>query len=137
MTTIDSNPVNIERTIEKVYAFLNDLRNYKNLIPTDLGEIEASEGEASMNLKGLGAFALKRVESIPNRFIKLQPEGKLPFSFHIEWELNEAGPSTRVQGRIMANMNPFIRMMAEPRLRKFVEDQSHLLKEYLEREIGS
>lgn len=135
MTSIDSKPVLIERNVSKVYQFLQDLRNYKKLIPTDLGTVEASESEAALNLKGLGSFSLRRIEARLNEFIRLQPEGKLPFQFHIEWDLKEEGEQTTVKASIKANLNPFIRMMAEPKLRQFVEQQSHRLKEYLEQEI--
>jgi len=135
MTAIESEPIQISRNAEKVFNFLNDLRNYSKLISEDVGSVQAEERSAELDVKGLGRFNVAIEESRPNQYIRLLPSGKLPFSFNIEWRITESGEHCTVQGSINAKLNPFIRMMAEPKLRSFVENQAHLLKSYLENEI--
>jgi len=135
MTAIESESIHISRSSEKVFSFLNDLRNYSKLISPDVGSVQAEERSAELNVKGLGTFNISIDESRPNDYILLLPSGKLPFSFNIEWRITDAHDGCSVQGSINAKLNPFIRMMAEPKLRSFVEDQGHLLKTYLENEI--
>ena len=135
MTAIESESIQISKSPQKVFNFLNDLRNYSKLISPDVGTVQAEERSADLDVKGLGKFNISIEESRPNEYIRLLPSGKLPFSFNIEWRITGSGESCSVQGIINAKLNPFIRMMAEPKLRSFVEDQGHLLKTYLENEI--
>lgn len=135
MTEIESESIQIARSASNVYAFLNDLRNYSKLIDQEVGTVTAEEKSAKLDVKGLGKFELRIEESKENEYIRLIPSGKLPFSFHIEWHITPSGDHCAVKGRINAKLNPFIRMMAEPKLRSFVENQGHRLKTYLENEI--
>ncbi|MFT5724424.1 MAG: carbon monoxide dehydrogenase subunit G [Bacteroidia bacterium] len=136
MTEINSDELKIDRNPEAVYAFLNDLRNYENLMPTnDVSDFTATVDKAELSLKGLGQFSISVTESTPNSLIRLKPKGKLPFSFDIEWHISGAGDSTTVVGKINAELNMFMKMMAEPKLRNFVDQQAHKLKAYLEREV--
>jgi len=134
-TAIESESIQIERPASKVFAFLNDLRNYEKLIPSDVGTVNAEAKKAELDVKGLGKFSLVIDEGRSDEYIRLIPSGKLPFTFDIEWLINASGDLSTVAGRINAKLNPFIKMMAEPKLRSFVEKQSHRLKEYLENEI--
>jgi len=136
MTVIESDKIEILRKSENIYGFLNDLRNYAKLIPEDIGSVEAEEKEALLNVKGLGKFKISIVDTNPPAYIKLRPEGKLPFKFDIEWRIEPgANGSSVVQGIINAKLNAFIRMMAEPKLRDFVDKQAYRLKEFIENEI--
>jgi len=137
MTNIESDKIVISRDSNKVFEFLNDLRNYDKLIPSDIGSIQASEKEAELSVKGLGKFQLSITDSVASNLIKLLPQGKLPFKFDIEWRIEEhADGGSEVQGIINAKLNAFIRMMAEPKLRDFVDQQAYRLKDFLENEIA-
>lgn len=136
MTEISSEEIQISRSAEKVFNFLKDLRNFKNLMPSDVADFSATEQEANLNLKGLGQFTINLTEQNPSRQIRLTPKGKLPFKFDIEWLITDKGESSSVVGKINAELNMFMKMMAEPKLRSFLEKQAHKLKEYLETEIA-
>lgn len=136
MTVVESERIKIERSAESIFHFLSDLRNYSHLIPTEMGEVTAEKDEASIKLKGLGDFHLSILEKRDNSFIKLLPKGKLPFKFDIEWHLVEDGAQAFVQGKINADLNVFMKMMAESKLRDFVDKQAHKLKSFLENEIA-
>ncbi|MBO6516696.1 MAG: SRPBCC family protein [Bacteroidia bacterium] len=135
MTEISSDEIKVNRGVDKVYTFLKDLRNLKNLMPEDVGGFEATEEEAQLDLKGLGKFSISITDQEENKRIKLTPKGKLPFKFDIEWLLTNNGDNSVVVGRINAELNMFMKMMAEPKLRSFLDSQAHKLKDYLESEI--
>lgn len=137
MTEISSDTLVINKKAENVFNFLADLRNYKNLMPDDVGEFSATEEDADLNLKGLGKFHIKLTEKEAYKRLKLTPSGKLPFKFHIEWVIADNGDSSTVTGHINAELNMFMKMMAEPKLRSFVDKQAHKLKDFLETEITS
>lgn len=137
MTEIQSESLNIERSADQVFAFLKDLRNYENLMPSsDVTNFSATEEEASLSLKGLGQFNITVEEQIPSSLIRLKPSGKLPFKFNIEWSIKPSENGAIVVGQINAELNMFMKMMAEPKLRSFVDQQAHKLKTFLESEIA-
>lgn len=137
MTEIKSEALNIARNADQVFAFLKDMRNYENLMPSnDVSEFNATEEQASLSLKGLGQFSITVEEQIPSTLIRLKPKGKLPFSFNIEWRITNDANGSVVVGIINAELNMFMKMMAEPKLRSFVDQQAHKLKTYLENEIA-
>ena len=136
MTEIATDPIIINRTAVQVFDFLSDLGNYKNLMPEDQVSDFVSTGDsATLQVKGLGAFEIKITNTIPHEHIRIVPNGKLPFKFDIEWLLTEDDTRCRVIGKINAELNMFIRMVAEPKLRGFVDGQAYKLKNYLEQEI--
>jgi carbon monoxide dehydrogenase subunit G len=136
MTEIQSESLRIERNSEQVFAFLSDLRNYEKLMPSDdVSDFKATPEKAELSLKGLGHFDITIEEQSPNSRIKLKPTGKLPFKFNIEWLITDNDSYTVVVGQINAELNMFMKMMAEPKLRSFVDKQAHKLKEFLEKEI--
>jgi carbon monoxide dehydrogenase subunit G len=135
MTEISSEELSINRSSDRVYNFLNDLRNYENLMPSDVTSFSATEENASLDLKGLGKFTIDVAERVEGKKIRLKPTGKLPFQFDIEWLISSVGDQSKVVGKINAELNMFMKMMAEPKLRSFVDKQAYKLKEYLESEI--
>ncbi len=137
MTEISSEELKIKRSPSKVFDFLSDLRNYENLMPaSEVSDFKASNDKAELSLKGLGAFSITIEDSQKDQRIKLKPKGKLPFSFDIEWIIQPNGDDSSVVGKINAELNMFMKMMAEPKLRSFVDSQAHKLKTYLEQEIA-
>ena len=137
MTEIPSEELIINRSATQVYQFLNDLRNYENLMPaSDVSDFSASEDQAQLSLKGLGKFQISIDQRTPDAYIKLLPKGKLPFQFDIEWHITSKGDTSLIQGKINADLNMFMKMMAEPKLRSFVDNQAHKLKTFLESEIA-
>ena len=137
MTEIQSEALKIARSADQVFAFLKDMRNYENLMPSnDVSDFSATEQQADLSLKGLGHFNITVEEEIPSSLIRLKPKGKLPFSFNIEWNITSDENGSVVVGKINAELNMFMKMMAEPKLRSFVDQQAHKLKTYLENEIA-
>lgn len=136
MTEIQSDKLSINRNAQKIYDFLSDLRNYENLMPSsDVSDFNATKEKAELSLKGLGQFNITIEEQVQASLIRLKPKGKLPFSFNIEWHITDNGDEANVVGKINADLNMFMKMMAEPKLRSFVDQQAHKLKTYLENEI--
>ncbi|MCB9262976.1 MAG: hypothetical protein H6607_11435 [Flavobacteriales bacterium] len=135
MTEIESEELIVSRKSEKVYHFLKDLRNYAKLLPSDATLIYAEEKEAEIHLSGLGKFKVSVIDSKPNNWLKLKPQGKLPFSFDIEWHIKDIADHCTVKGKINAQLNMFIKMIAEPKLKDFVKSQAYKLKDFIENEV--
>lgn len=134
MTRIESDPIQINKAVSSVYQFLSDLRNYKELMPDRVTEFDAGEDEARLRIEGLGKFSMRRGNCMPDSLIELIPEGSLPFSFTMRWELQETDANTRVLGIIDADLNMMLKMLAQGPLREFINTQAHRIREVIEKQ---
>jgi carbon monoxide dehydrogenase subunit G len=135
LTQINSQEVFVERQVSEVFHFLCDLRNYEKLMPDDVVHFEAEPHLAKLNIKGLGSFDIEVSETLANQKITLQPKGKLPFDFDIQWFLKTENNQTVISGQVNANLNAFMKMMAGSRLKDFVSSQASKMKNHLETSI--
>ncbi|MBI1305355.1 MAG: hypothetical protein GC181_01935 [Bacteroidetes bacterium] len=135
-TIIESDSVIVDRPLGAVFAFLSDLRNYEPLMKGIITGFSADEDRASLSVQGLGEFSIAKSDVQFNKSITLHPSGKLPFPFDIIWSFSELGDKqTFVKGAVHAELNMFMKMMAEGKLRTFVSSQSEKMKDYLESQI--
>jgi len=134
-THLNSEAVLVERKAKDVFKFLSDLRNYEALMPEDVVQFEANEQIAKLNLKGLGAFEIHLGKEENENRIVLIPKGKLPFSFNIHWNLIPQVDHTTVSGVVNAELNVFMKMMAEAKLKEFVTSQASKMKAHIENGI--
>lgn len=136
LTVIPSNTIVVDRPILSVFEYLKDLRNYEKLMPADVESFEADSEKATLRMKGLGAFQIRKGQTTDHSLIVLEPQGSLPFQFNIEWRLSEeASGKTAVVGQINAQLNVFMKMMAESKLLDFVTSQADKMKSHLEANI--
>ena len=135
ITEIKSEVVTIDRGVGQVFNFLCDLRNYRDLMPDEVVEFSAVQDSAELNFKGLGSFSMRVSRKDANRKITLQPRGKLPFDFTIDWLMESQNGSTKVTGIVNAKLNVFMKMMAEGRLKDFVSAQATKMKSHIENGI--
>lgn len=132
MTKIESDKIKVQRTAAEVYAFLADLRNYEQLMPSRVSEFHADEQEAQLKIDGMGRVRMKKGICEENRRIILEPEGSIPFSFKVYWEISEDGPCTELLGYVDADLNMMMKMLAQAPLREFINTQAHRLREIME-----
>ena len=135
-TDIKSQEISIDKPAEKVHDYLSDLNNYKSLMPSEVNMYEVENDVATLHVDGLGKFQLAVQDSSNPGEIILKPSGKLPFDFDIVWKIGSAGEGSNIVGVIRASLNPFIKMIAEPKLRSFVDSQAQNMKDHLESSIA-
>lgn len=132
MTRIESEKIVVQKSIQEVYNFLSDMRNYATFMPQDVKTFEPEEDHAKLNLVGLGQLNIKMDERREPEFIKILPTSKMPVKFHMFWEFTEVEGGTQVVGGANAELNMFMKMMVEPRLKAFINGQTENLKKALE-----
>jgi hypothetical protein len=132
MTRIESEKIVVSKDIQKVYDYLMDMRNYSSFMPEDVTSFEAEEESAKLNLQGLGELRISIDEHREPEFIKILPKGNMPVKFHMFWEFTQVDSGTQVVGGANAELNMFMKMMVEPRLKKFINGQTENLKKALE-----
>jgi len=151
MATFESNVKHLAYAPESVYAKLSDLSNLANVkqrlggeeidpriaekigedkaneIREKLSKIDANADEVSIDVPPVGKIALKVVERVPNKSVKLASENSmLPVEFTININPEGEGAST-MQLALDANLNPFLKMMLGQKLKEGVDKMADML----------
>lgn len=117
---IEGKPATINNEIKGVYNFLTDFNNFENLMPEQITEWKSDNNSCSFVIQGMANIKLIFGEKTPYSFIKLIPEGKVPFQFSLEINLSETGIDTIAKVDVDANLNPMMAMMAKRPLENLV-----------------
>lgn len=109
---------------KELFHLLSDLTNYINLFPNDkIENWSATKDSCTFKIKGLAEVSLKIVASTPNTIICIDSHGKTPFKFTLNFYLGKITDNeTSVSYVFEANINPFMKMMAEKPLTQFFNE---------------
>jgi carbon monoxide dehydrogenase subunit G len=131
---IESQQTEINCKPEKVFNFLGNFDNFESLLPDQVVNWQSTGDSCSFEIKGLATIGLRISLKTPYSKISMVTEGKLPFSFVLDTLIEESGmEQCLVKAVIHADMNPFIAVMAEKPLQKFVDLLLPKLKEQMEK----
>ena len=122
-TKIESRVGKINSSSEKVYNFISNFNNFKNLVPPDkVKNWQSTEDHCHFTVDMIGETGLRIIEKEPYTLVKITGEegGKFDFFFWIQLK-EEATNDTRIKLTIKADLNPMVKMMASKPLQKFVD----------------
>ena len=135
MTRIESNITDLRTDVGEVFAFLSDLRNHRKLMPSEVVNWQGDQDTCSYTITGTGSVHLKVSERVRDRKVVLEPNGRIPFPFTVEWIAQQTGSGCRVQVIMEAELNAVLKMMAVRPLTNFLNMQIDALsKIFNERE---
>ncbi len=131
MTEIVSDVKTIPHSDAEVYRVLSDLSKLellKDQIPGDtLRDFSFDADTVSFRVDPIGKITFLVVEREPDQLIKFRSE-KLPFDLFIWIQLvAKAENDTRLRLTLRADLNPFIKGMAEKSMREAVDKISEAL----------
>ena len=122
MTKIESKKVSIERPAEQLYAFLQDMNNFKELLPQDrISEWTATTEECSFKVQGAATIGLRRVGGTEPKHVQLVATDRSPFPFTLDVHLEMQNGATSAWQEFNADLNPFIKMMVEKPLKNLFD----------------
>ena len=131
MTVIQNN-VAINKPINEVYNFLNDLNNHEQLMPENIYNWSSTADEARFTIKNMAKLALKISQRVENKEIICVPSEEAPFELKLVWKVEEiSATETSATFIIEAQLNMMMKMMASGPLQKLVDFQVGKLKEVL------
>ena len=112
----------------RVLSDLSKLESLKNRIPNDtLRDFTFDADRVSFKVDPIGKVSFLVEEREPDKLIKFKSE-KLPFDIFIWIQLvSKAENDTRLRLTLRADLNPFIRGMAEKPIREVVDKISEAL----------
>ncbi|WP_443939451.1 SRPBCC family protein [Pedobacter sp. MW01-1-1] len=131
MTIIDS-AVEINLPVEKVYSFLSNMNNHKDLMPENIYNWTSTEDEASFTIQNMAKLAVKISSRIENEELIAIPTEKAPFEIELKWTVKDNGNgTTTAKHTVSADLNMMMKMLASGPLQKLVDHQTQKLKEIL------
>lgn len=133
MTRLESNKVLISKKPESVFEFLSDFNNIGTLMP-DQVEGYTTDGEtSSFTIKGMAKLGLAYDSKTPFSEVVMKSHGKVPFDFKLICSIEKASDiSSGLTLFLDADLNPFLKMMAEKPLTNFLNLLANKYKEISE-----
>ena len=122
MTQIESKSVKVAAEPAKVYTYLSDLRNFKELLPQDkISDWQGEENNCSFKVQGGYKIGLQWESGVECSEIVLRSTAASPFPFKLNISLEADGTGTNAQQICDADINPFLKMMVEKPLKNLFD----------------
>lgn len=123
MSKIESRIGTIKESAEKIYKFLSDFNNFRNVIPEEhVKNWESTDDTCKFDVEGIGSVGLKIVEKEPDKLIKMSGDGDKPVPFTVWIQIKEvAEKDSRIKVTAEVQINPLMASMLKGPLQKFVD----------------
>ncbi|MBK8227819.1 MAG: hypothetical protein IPK70_11675 [Flavobacteriales bacterium] len=114
MTTIESKKVEIRKPAAELHAFLLDMNNFEQLLPTSrISEWQSDGKSCSFKVQGAASIGLALDGGESPSLVKMKATERSPFPFTLDVHLQETNGTTTLHQVFNADLNPFIKMMVE------------------------
>lgn len=123
MSKIESRIGIIKESEDKIFKFLADFNNFKNLLPENRVKNWESNGDTcKFEVEGIGSVGLKIIEKEPNKMIKMAGDGDQPVPFTVWIQIKEvAEKDSRIKITSEVQINPLMASMLKGPLKTFVD----------------
>jgi carbon monoxide dehydrogenase subunit G len=122
MSKIESKKVVVNAPAEKVFSFLSNMNNIKELLPQDkITEWKSSDTECSFKIQGAYTIGLQFASSKPHSEIVYNSTAGSPFPFVLNVFMSEQDSSTEGHMICDAQINPFLEMMVKGPLKNLFD----------------
>ena len=131
--TIVSNTNKTHSTLENLFVFLSDFKNFASVLPEDkIENFTYTASECSFNIKGITPMTIKKTDSKPYEFILFSSEGLAKFNFSLKvFFIGNSSENGECKVELLGDLNPFIRVMAEKQLTALTNKMSLRLSELI------
>jgi carbon monoxide dehydrogenase subunit G len=117
---------------ERIYTFLTNFENFKQLIPADkIRNWQADENSCRFSIDYVGDTGVKVVEKVPFKLIKLSnlDSDKYNFIFWVQLKPKSEN-ETYIKCTMEADLNPMLQMIAKKPLQDFLDKLIDQLGKY-------
>ena len=131
MTSIQSREVTVSASAEVLKAHLTDLRNLEPLLPADkVKGFAGNADEVAFKVQGALEIRLTRTADAFNGDVLRLTGGGAPFAFHLDMTVIAAGEHARASVHCEADLNPFMKMMAQKPLEALFQHIAGALEQH-------
>ncbi|GAF01659.1 hypothetical protein [Saccharicrinis fermentans] len=122
MTKFESEIKKALYSQEKIFSFISNFNNFKDLIPQDkIKDWQSTEDTCRFKVDGIGEAGLKIVDKEPVKTVKYSTDGKVPFNFYLWVQLKQVAENdTRIKLTLKADLNAMMKMMVGKHVDKFL-----------------
>jgi carbon monoxide dehydrogenase subunit G len=119
---LESPKVNVAKSPQEVFNFLEDIKNFESLMPENISKFEVlDDNKFLFALKGMPEIILKKKEMIPpNKIVLGAAGGKIDFSL-VGNIVETADGNSEVKLDFSGDFNPMMAMMIKGPITKFNE----------------
>jgi len=111
---IESKKVRINASREEVFNYVSDLNNFKDLLPMDkISDWESRKDFCSFKIQGTATIDLHLEKAESPSSLHLKGGEKAPFPIALDIFFDEADGLTEVYQEVVAEVNPFLKMMVQ------------------------
>lgn len=122
MTRIESKKVVIGKPATELYAFLQDMNNFQQLLPEGrISEWQSDGKSCSFKVQGAATIGLALDGGEAPSLVKMKATERSPFPFTLDVFLKEENGTTTAWQEFNADLNPFIKMMVEKPLKNLFD----------------
>ena len=124
--TLQSNSHTTTSTIQQLFDFLSDFKNFKEILPSDKVEnFEYTDNQCSFNIKGITPMTIHLSEKNPYTSLVFTSQGLAKFNFTLIARFDgEASAAGTCAVELKGDLNPFIKAMAEKPLSNLVNSMA-------------
>lgn len=129
MTRIESKHVEIAKPAQELYAFLQDMNNFHQLLPQERISDWKSDGTScSFKVQGAATIGLQLDGGTAPNHVRLKATERSPFPFTLDVHLDQQNGVTKAYQEFNADLNPFIKMMVEKPLQNLFDHIADRMK---------
>jgi len=116
---------------DTLFAFLEDMQNYQHLMPDQIINWEATKENCRFTIPGMTDIGLRLEKSSRYSNVKLLSDGKVPFSFQLDFQIKQLGNDQEVYIDFDADIPAMLAMMAKKPLQNLINHMVSHLKSHL------
>ncbi len=121
MTRIESDKVTIQQPASVIFNFLTDFHNIGTLMPEQVEGFTVDGDTCKFTIKGMASLGLKYESKIPDSEVVMTKHEKAPFDLKLICKIDSKDAQTSdLQLFFDADLNPFLKMVAEKPLKNFL-----------------
>ncbi len=124
--TITSQTNTTRSALNKLFDFISNFKNFESILPADkVEDFKYSEQECSFSIKGITPLTVRIEDKKEFEYILFTSQGLAKFNFRLK-ALFIGDPQQKGQCSIelQADLNPFVKAMAEKPLTALVDTMS-------------
>ena len=130
MTTLKTDPVEVNANSKIVFDYLTDLSNFIELIPQDkVSDWKGEKDTCSFKFLNTAVIQLVLKDHTSPSSIQLVSGEKSPVKFTLDISIEESKEGCMVGQTCEANLNPMLKMMVQQPLKNLFSHISHQLQE--------
>ena len=123
MARIESRIGVVKQPAEKIYDYISNFNNFRQLIPEDrVKDFESTVDTCRFRVEGIGQAGLRIIEKEPHKLIKISSDEETSFDLLLWIQIKELGPGdSRMKITTEVHMNPMMSAMVRKPLKNFVD----------------